>query len=241
MNKPKKSKSQFGRFLLKFVLWFFGITIGLTVLLRFVPVCYTPLMLKRAIEFRSDKNYKYQRDWVSFDEISRHMVLAVIASEDQKFLEHHGFDWEYIQKAHEKNQKNEKKGSPKRAGGSSITQQTAKNVFTFGTRNFFRKGVEAYYTILIEGFWSKRRIMEVYLNVAEFGKGIYGVEAAAQHYFHRPAAKLTREQAALLAAVLPKPLKYSVQNPGKYVLRQQQHILRQMSNLSYAPYDELAK
>lgn len=156
------------------------------------------------------------------------MQLAVVTSEDQQFLWHHGFDLEAIEKAMKYNEKQKKRKRNKMRGASTISQQTAKNVFLFPARNFLRKGLEVYFTALIEIFWSKQRILEVYLNVIETGDGIYGVEAAAQYYFHKPAAKLTAPEAALIAAVLPNPRKYNAGNPSGYVLRRQAFILGQM-------------
>ena len=153
------------------------------------------------------------------------MPLAVLCSEDQLFMEHNGFDMKAIEKALEYNDK--KKGKKLR-GGSTISQQTAKNVFLWQGRSWLRKGLEAYFTLLIEVMWSKERIMEVYLNVIEMGDGIYGTEAAAQEYFQKSAAKLTASQAALIAAVLPNPRKWSPANPTGYIKKKQQWILRQM-------------
>lgn len=215
------------KIILKITLWFLGITIGWVVVLKFVPVCFTPLMLLRTFEsINESRPVHLYRNWVPFEQMSPQIVRAAIASEDDLFLQHHGFVWKNIRKAHAQNQK-----GGKLRGGSSISQQTAKNVFTFGTRTYFRKAFETYYTILIEGLWGKRRIIEVYLNVAEFGDGIYGVEAAAQRYFGRPASKLTAQQSALLVAVLPSPRKYSVTNPGPYMQHRQAQILRMMDNL----------
>lgn len=175
-------------------------------LYKFVPVRWTPLMLKRSVEYRDQKDFRNQRTWVDIDNISEEMVKAVIASEDGRFIEHNGFDFEAIR---EMKKAHDKKGTKIR-GCSTISQQTAKNCFTFGSKTWFRKGVEAYYTILIEMIWGKKRIMEVYLNVAETGKGLYGVEAVAEKYFNCTAAKLTKAQAVSIACVLPNPL---VRNP----------------------------
>ena len=175
-------------------------------LYKFVPVRWTPLMLKRSVEYRDQKDFRNQRTWVDIDNISEEMVKAVIASEDGRFIEHNGFDFEAIR---EMKKAHDKKGTKIR-GCSTISQQTAKNCFTFGSKTWFRKGVEAYYTILIEMIWGKKRIMEVYLNVAETGKGLYEVEAVAEKYFNCTAAKLTKAQAVSIACVLPNPL---VRNP----------------------------
>ncbi len=174
-----------------------------------------------------------KKDWTSLDEISPNMQLAVICSEDQNFFQHHGFDFNAIEKAMEHNEKHKRV-----RGASTISQQTAKNVFLYDGRNWIRKGFEVYFTFLIEVFWSKQRILEMYLNVIEFGDGIYGAEAASEEYFHIPAKKLSRAQAALLAAVLPNPRKYSAKNPSAYIRKRQQWILEQMTNWGELPDEE---
>lgn len=176
--------------------------------------------------FDKDKEPKFVKNWTPIDEISSHMVQAVVAAEDQKFLDHYGFDVEAIEKALEGNQagKNLK-------GGSTISNQTAKNVFLWPGRNYLRKGLEAYFTALIEIFWSKERIMEVYLNVIETGDGIYGVEAAAQTFYDKPASKINRKEAAMIAAVLPNPRRWSPAAPTGYNYQRQSWILRNMKNL----------
>ena len=215
----------FSRLFLKLALIFFGTTVGMTILYSFLPVPYTPLMLIRAIEQTEDteRETRCEKDWVSFEALSPHLQLAVVCSEDQNFFEHEGFDFEAIEKAYKHNQKSKRK-----RGASTISQQTAKNVYLWPARSFIRKGLEVYFTFLIETIWSKKRIMTVYLNVIEFGDGIYGAEAASQHFFKKSAKNLNRQEAALLAAVLPNPLRYSVANPSAYVRRRQQHIIGQM-------------
>lgn len=184
------------------------VPVCLTGLYRFVPPPVTYLMLQRAVEGRG-----LDKHWRPLSRINPVMVQAVIASEDARFCSHHGFDVEAIKKAMANNERR-----PTRIkGGSTISQQTAKNVFLWPGRSYVRKGLEAYFTVLIEALWGKRRIMEVYLNVAEWGPGTYGVEAAAQRYFKVPASKLSRAQAARLAAVLPNPIRYKAANPGRYV------------------------
>ncbi len=168
-----------------------------------------------------------KRDYVDFDEMSPNIRLAVMASEDQLFPDHNGFDIKSIKKAMSDNQKKNKRIR----GASTISQQVAKNVFLWQGRSWFRKGLEVYFTFMIELFWSKQRILEMYLNVAEMGKGIYGVEAAAQNYFKKPASKLTRTEAARIAACLPNPKKYKVEPASPYVTRRASWILRQMNNL----------
>jgi monofunctional biosynthetic peptidoglycan transglycosylase len=206
---------------------FLAATLLPVIALRFLPPIATTLMVERRIEslFREGK-YSPTYDWVSFDKISPAMSAAVIASEDQNFLQHSGFDWKAIQKALDHNER-----STRTKGASTLSQQTAKNVFLWSRRSWVRKGFEAYFTFLLELFWNKRRILETYLNVVEFGDGIYGVEAAARRYFGKPASKLNASEAALLAAVLPSPRRYSVKSPGPYVRERQQWILRQMEQL----------
>lgn len=194
-------------------------------LLKWVPVFYTPLMLKRSIEFCGDKDFKTHKHWVKLKQISNNMPMTVMASEDNRFDEHSGFDFEALSKMRTEHEKYGKRIR----GCSTISQQTAKNVFTFCSDTYARKVYEAYWTFLIEKIWGKRRIMEVYLNVIEFGKGVYGVGAAADVYYHTKPARLTRPQCALLAAAMPNPLKRNVARPSGYLLRRQQLIL----SLSY--------
>lgn len=208
-----------GRLIRTLVVWGLLVTVvfpvGLTLVYRFVPPPVTILMVQRLFE---GKGLDYR--WRSLKHISPALVQAAIASEDAKFCTHHGFDFEAIQKAAAAN----KRRPGKVRGGSTISQQTAKNVFAWPQRSYLRKGVEAYYTVLIETLWGKRRIMEVYLNVAEMGAGTYGAEAAAQRYFGVSADQLTRAQAARLVAILPNPLKYKAVNPGRYVARRSRKI-----------------
>ena len=180
------------------------------------------------IKFFENKSFGIKKDWVPLSKISDELALAVIASEDQQFLEHMGFDLKAIQKAIEFNQ--QEKGK-RLKGGSTISQQTAKNVFLWPGRSWLRKGLEVYFTFLIETFWTKSRILEVYLNVIEMGKGVYGAQAASKHYFKLNASQLNRYHASILAAILPNPLKYSVSNPSEYVLDRQYWILEQMQQL----------
>lgn len=212
------------RFLLKIILWFFAISIGLVVLFKWVPIPITPLMVIRTIQqTTSGEEVVWKHDWVSIDNISKNLQLAVICSEDQNFLNHHGFDMNAIEKAIEYN----KKGKRTR-GASTISQQTAKNVFLWPHRSWFRKGLETYFTFLIELIWSKERIMEVYLNSIEMGKGVYGAEAAAQHWFKRPAANLRQQEAAAIAAILPNPLRYRANPATNYIQSRKNWITRQM-------------
>ncbi|WP_324557789.1 monofunctional biosynthetic peptidoglycan transglycosylase [Agriterribacter sp.] len=168
-----------------------------------------------------------KRDYVAADKISPHAGLAVIASEDQLFTDHNGFDWKSIQKAIEKNQQKKNRI----AGASTISQQTAKNVFLWQRRNWLRKGLETYFTFMIEWIWGKERILEVYLNVVEMGKGVFGIEAAAQYYFKKPASKLSRTEAAMIASSLPNPVRYTVKPLSRFVAARYPWVLLQMNNL----------
>lgn len=211
--------------------WFFKaivifiITSILTVILfKWVPVPFTPLMLIRNIEqWTKGTSATFTHNWVSMDKISPNLAKAVIVSEDQKFFEHFGFDVEAIEKAYEGNKKGKKI-----KGGSTITQQTAKNVFLWPQRSYVRKGFEVYFSFLIEVFWSKQRIIEVYLNSIEMGDGIYGAEAASQHWFRKSAKKLSTYEAASIAAILPNPRKYKAVRSSNYVERRKNWIIRQM-------------
>jgi monofunctional glycosyltransferase len=215
------------RFLWKAAVWFAGLSIFSVVIFRFVPVPVTPLMLIRCGEqlFSSDE-LRLKHDWVSIDEISKNLPLAVVCSEDQNFMNHSGFDLEAIQRSVDA----AKRGVKRVRGASTISQQTAKNVFLWPGRSWIRKGFEVYFTVLIEFVWGKERIMEVYLNSIEMGKGIYGAEAAAQYYWHTSAENLSRSQAATLAAILPNPRKYSANPPGPYVQERVGWIVDQMGH-----------
>jgi monofunctional biosynthetic peptidoglycan transglycosylase len=213
--------------LLKVSLAFLAISVLSVITLRFIAPPFSALMVERRIgSWFGESKYSSRYEWVSLDKIAPGMSAAVIASEDQNFLDHYGFDLAAIQRAMGHNER-----SSKTRGASTLTQQTAKNMFLWSSRSWLRKGVEAYFTVLLETFWGKRRILETYLNVVEFGDGIYGVEAAAQSYFRKPASRLNNEEAAILAAVLPNPLRYKVRNPGPYVRERQQWILQQMDQL----------
>ena len=200
---------------------------GFIIVFRFVAPPVSALMIERRIEsWRTGDKYSSQYQWVGFDRISPAAANAVIASEDQNFLNHYGFDWAAIQRAVDHNE-----NSNRVRGASTLTQQTAKNMFLWSGRTWVRKGLEAYFTVLIEACWGKRRILETYLNVVEFGDGVYGVEAASQRYFHKPASRLTSEDAAVLAAVLPNPHRLKANAPSPYVRERQQWILQQMRQL----------
>ena len=213
-------------FKLAFIL-FFGLSLLGVIGYRFINPPFTWLMVERGFQRKSaGKEWKIDKKWKDFDDISDNMKRAAVAAEDQTFLEHHGFDFNAIEKAIEKNSH-----SKKLIGGSTISQQVAKNVFLWEGRSILRKGIEAYFTILIETFWSKKRIMEVYLNEIEMGDGIYGVEAASQAYFHKSASDLTRQEAAAIAVIFPSPLKWSATNPTKYLRHRQYLIMKNMRRL----------
>lgn len=213
---------------LKFIKWslivFFCSTITAVIVYRFVPVYITPLMVIRSVSHvGTDKSIFWRHEWKSLDKISKHLPVAVMASEDQRFLLHHGFDFDAIQKAVKHNRSH----SVKR-GASTISQQTAKNVFLWPGRSWVRKGLETYFTFMIELFWSKQRIMEVYLNSIEMGESIYGAEAVAKEHFSKSADVLTRDECALIAATLPNPLVFDSSQPTDYMLRRRRQIERQM-------------
>jgi monofunctional glycosyltransferase len=186
---------------------------------RYVPPPVTILMIERLFQ---GQGLDYR--WRPLSEISPALAQAAVAAEDQRFCQHHGFDFKAMQKAMRQNERTEARGGTKLRGGSTISQQTAKNTFLWPGRSYVRKGLEAWCTVLIETIWGKRRIMEVYLNVAEMGPGIYGAQAAADRYFHEDAADLTPAQAARLVAILPSPLKWKPVASGPYVARRSRHI-----------------
>lgn len=195
---------------------------------RWLPVPMTAFMVEERIDSRGDSPPLVQRHaWVPWERISKNAALAVIASEDQKFLEHRGFDFDAIGKAVDDAQRGKRL-----RGASTISQQVSKNLFLWGGQSWFRKGLEVWFTVWIEFLWPKQRILEVYLNSAQFGHGVWGVQAASRTYFGKDAAKLTRAEAAALAAVLPSPNYYRVVNPGPYVRRRQAWILGQMQHIA---------
>jgi len=199
----------------------------LVLILRFIHPPFSALMVERRIaSWFSREPYTSRHTWVSLDDMAPSVGVAVIAAEDQNFAEHFGFDWKAIEKAYAHNEHSKRK-----RGASTVSQQTAKNLFCWESRSWLRKGAEAYFTMLIELGWSKRRILEVYLNIVEFGDGVYGVEAASTTYFHKRSSKLRPSEAALLAAVLPNPHKYRVDAPSAYVRGRQAWILGQMGQL----------
>jgi len=207
------------------VVGFFASTILAVVAYRFIPVYVTPLMFIRLYQqAKSGNELKMSHTWVPMEKISPSMPVAVMASEDANFASHHGFDYKAIENAAKKNMKSGKK----KFGGSTISQQTAKNVFLWQGRSWLRKGLEMYFTVLIEMMWSKERIMEVYLNSIEMGRGIYGVEAVAEENFGTHAKNLSPQQCALIAASLPNPLKFDTKHPTAYMYKRQRWILNNM-------------
>lgn len=207
------------------VLFFFVSSMGLVLLYRFVPVPLTPLMVIRSLEsLGGDHFVGIEKDWVPMEDISPAVQKAILKAEDYRFFEHNGFDYEAIQKAMKFNQTHKRK-----KGASTVSQQTAKNVFLWPQRSWIRKGFEAYFTVLIELVWPKERIMEVYLNVIELGHGVYGVEAASQKFFKRSAKDLNSYQASLIAAVLPNPRRFRIERPSIYVMARQRRILNRVA------------
>ncbi len=212
---------------------FLGSTILSVVALRFIPVYFTPLMFIRLAEQKAEgKELKLHHKWIPLKEMSPNLPVAVMASEDQRFLTHHGFDYNAIEKAALRNMKNDGR---RKHGASTISQQTAKNVFLWPGRTWLRKGLEAYFTVLIELTWSKQRIMEVYLNSIEMGDGIYGADAVAKWHFKCSAGKLTKVQCALIAATLPNPRKFNSAKPSSYMLTRRDKILHEMKAFAEFP------
>lgn len=208
-------------------------SIGSVLLMRWIDPVTSAFMLREraSAALTGDRNFRLRYRWVDERAISPQMKLAVIAAEDQKFPSHWGFDVESINKALEKH----RRGGRVR-GASTITQQVAKNLYLWPGRSWVRKGMEAYFTVLIESLWPKRRILEVYLNVAEFGKGVYGIDAASRQFFRKPPARLTMQEAALLAAVLPNPKRFRADKPSAYIRARQGWIVRQMYGLGGTGY-----
>lgn len=212
------------RFLWKALLYFFAISVFSVIVFKFVPVPFTPLMGTRALEQKFDgQEMTCSHNWVPIEEISPNLQKAVIASEDATFLTHYGFDFNAMSKAMESNEKGKKL-----RGGSTISQQTAKNVFLWQGRSYLRKGLEAYFTVLIELIWGKERIMEVYLNSIEMGTGVYGAEAASKHWYGKSAKDLSKREAAGIAAILPNPRKFKASNSSGYTERKKTRIMKHM-------------
>lgn len=231
-KKPTDFKSKLIGFLFKAFLWFLGLSMFFVVLFKFVPVPFTPLMVVRAIENKSaGKEIYFSHDWVPLENISVNLQKAVIASEDGYFLTHNGFDFKAMQKAYKSNERGRRI-----KGGSTISQQTAKNVFLWQGRSYLRKGLEAYFTVLIELVWGKERIMEVYLNSIEMGNDVYGAQAAAEHWYRKDAANLTPKQAAGIAAILPNPRRFSATSSSSYINNRKAKILRVMRHVGRIKY-----
>lgn len=222
----KRVKRFIKKTLIGIVAAFFASTILSVLILRWMPVWFTPLMFIRcAQQVSAGEEMKLRHRWVSLDEISPSLPTAVMASEDAHFLEHNGFDYKAIEHAAMRNMKHPEK---RRLGASTISQQTAKNVFLWPGRSWIRKGFEVYFTVLIELMWSKERIMEVYLNSIEMGDGIYGASAVAEWHFNTQASQLSKAQCALIAATLPNPRRFNSAHPSSYMLKRQKRILHEM-------------
>lgn len=222
------------RLLRNIILAFFVVSVLWVILARFVPVFVTPLMIIRSVEALVEgKRPVNKKEWVPISEISPNMIQAVVASEDNGFTAHSGFSFKDMEKAWKSNRKGKRI-----KGGSTISQQTAKNVFLWNKRSYIRKGLEAYFTVLIEFFWPKKRIMEVYLNVIETGNGIYGVQAAAEEYFGKDAATLNRSQAAAIAVCLPNPRRFNPAKPSPYIRKRKSQILDLMNKIPKVKLDE---
>jgi len=227
-KKPTSKKKKFLYFFVRLVCYFIAFSIAWVLLYRFINPPVTWLMIQRNFENTPVSEKAIKRQWVHYEDLSTNLKLAVVASEDARFMEHSGFDTKAINQAFQRN----RSGEPLR-GGSTISQQTAKNVFLWPQRSWLRKGFEAWFTILIEALWGKERILEVYLNVIEMGPGIYGSEAATQFYYNKSAASLTKRQAALLAAILPNPRFWSPNRPTSFLNRKTNTIMR------YMPYSKI--
>ncbi|MTG96782.1 MULTISPECIES: monofunctional biosynthetic peptidoglycan transglycosylase [Myroides] len=222
------------RFLLKAIIYFFIFSIASVILFRFVPVPYTPLMFIRMYEqMKAGESITLKHNWVPLNEINVNLQKAVIASEDGNFISHNGFDMKAIEKA----MKNNEKKNARIKGGSTISQQTAKNVFLWPGRSYIRKGFEAYFTVLIELIWPKERILEVYLNSIEMGKGIYGAEAASYYWFNKQAKHLSPSEAASIAVILPNPRKYKATGSGPYINKRRSLITKYVNNFGPLDFD----
>jgi monofunctional biosynthetic peptidoglycan transglycosylase len=232
-KRRKGLLARFGRALLIGIAAWMAITVTAVVAVRWIDPPTTAFMLQDRVAalVTREQGYEFRHEWRDWQQISRNMPLAVVAAEDQRFPLHRGFDFKQIDKA----LKDRERGRRVR-GASTISQQVAKNLFLWPGQSWFRKGLEAGITVLIELAWPKQRILEVYLNVAEFGRGTWGVQAASQRYFHKDASRLNRAEAALLAAVLPAPRRYRVDQPGPYVRKRQAWIQRQMASLGGPAY-----
>lgn len=236
MTTNKKTNTTFfqklKRFLWKVTLWFLGLSFFFVLVFKWTPIPFTPLMISRAIEQKIDgKEMTCSHDWVALENISTNLQKAVIASEDGTFLKHNGFDFKAMQKAFNHNNKGKRI-----RGGSTISQQTAKNVFLWQGRSYIRKGLEAYFTVLIELIWGKKRIMEVYLNSIEMGDGVYGAQAAAQYWYKTDAKNLTKKQAAGIAAILPNPRRFKASDSSSYIEKRKKKIVKIMRHIGKIEY-----
>lgn len=215
---------------LKIAMWCFIVSVVLVAVYAVLPVPITPTMVLRVIEGASEgRSVGIDKDWVSYDEISPNFFRAVISAEDARFMRHKGIDWRAVEAA---KKYNERKKGKKLRGASTITMQTAKNAFLWQGRNYIRKGLEVYFTYMIEAVWGKKRILEVYANVIEMGDGVYGVEAASQKYFGKSAKDINKREAALLAAVLPNPRRWSPAEPTKYINKRARFISGRMRSIA---------
>ncbi|MFM6948185.1 MAG: monofunctional biosynthetic peptidoglycan transglycosylase [Aquirufa sp.] len=230
--QPKHTLKYYFKKFLKIVFYLWIASVVAILLLKFIPVYFTPTMIVRKIDaLKNGENSKIYSEWTPYHEIDKNCALAVIASEDQRFPTHNGFDFEALQGA----LKNNLRGK-KIKGASTISQQVAKNVFLWQDRSYIRKGLEVYFTFMIELIWGKERILEVYLNVAETGKMTFGVEAACRRYYNHSSLEVSKSEAARIAAVLPNPIRFSIENPSNYVLRRTSNIQRQMRMLGGKSY-----
>jgi monofunctional glycosyltransferase len=236
LMKKKSAKKIFlsaFKIILKSLAAFFFATAFIVLLLKWIDPPTSSIMIQRKISalFSGKEKQVIINEWADYNSISKYMALAVVASEDQNFPTHFGFDVEQIEKAIKKSQR-----GGRLRGASTITQQVAKNLFLWEGKSFIRKGIEAYFTVLIELLWSKQRILEVYLNITEMGDMIFGIKAASEIYFHKPPSKISAEQAALIAATLPNPLRFSAMHPSGYTIRRKFWIMSQMNSLGGVSY-----
>jgi monofunctional biosynthetic peptidoglycan transglycosylase len=232
-GKPRGARRLLRWLFLWLPFWFVLITCSQVLLLRWIPPVGSAFMFGRQADAWMERDWSFRVDyrWRDSSRISSNLPISVVAAEDQNFPDHHGFDFKAIDKAMVNNERGRRV-----RGASTISQQVAKNLFLWSGRSYVRKGLEAWYTVLIEFMWPKQRILEVYCNIAEFGDGVYGAEAAAQNFFHKPASRLSLDESARLAAVLPSPKRYSAKNPGAYVLRRARWIENQVRHLGGPGY-----
>lgn len=239
-EEKQKSDKTFRKYILLFLRWIgliFGGLFLLSILsvisLRWINPPLSSFMVQRQIEawWNDEENFELQYEWTNWDNISGYAKVAAITSEDQRFADHWGIDMEQVQKAIE-----ERKRGEDLRGASTITQQTAKNLYLWPAQSYFRKGIEAYFAVLLELFWSKKRILEMYLNIAEFGDGIYGVKAASSRFFNTSPANLSMSQSALLVTALPNPKRYNLANPSGYMIERRNWNLQYMMYLGYQDY-----